>query len=1056
MANIDKEELFGSFLPKPFIEKVSLNNEKINVKVVVKQNFQNAENSNLLEKLGLLDHFIVKLYEVTDGRISSLINFSKEFLFMLDGKGPTNPNVIKFASNFLQETNPEQVRKILLDSCTIRSKPFRLEQEEGFNEEDVEVLDDGTQVHNKYFSFSCEHSAGVDQLGHLTYYALVQLDDEFFIKHDITDVEIKKSYRSLIEVQGENIFNDFELTGESYVFLTEDSKIWPGDVYEKEGLYYTGLWSGIEGTEPANSRQLVRRIVRNNVIEDIRKREIIDKTAYNIRTYEQYIPKFSSKNANIDFNFVKKPEIYISGFNIDSVDNNICRGTFMFHANRFIKDNNVYMKQLSQESDFFNDLDLSIIKKIKIYRKRMLKRFSGDKEIVIPFSFNEIEKQIIDIGSVNATDSFSRENKNCSLMIYRNRAYNSFVIEFLDKEVSKFTDGYYQYSVEIETIDPSYNFAKQRIELLKEQSSNLQIYYNNSQEPKMFNFNQNKFKQEFNNEINQEYIINAISIFNQVRKDLTLEEDEELSLKISNMTSPATGTPEGILVFKKIVDNYIKNLELLIGDVNSPVTRQGNPNNSLMFRTNRANISMKYILKDSLWDSNRNTLVYDYGIDKKIQSSDFLNLVNEYLNEDASEEEKAQQMPFISPNRIFRGRRGLRSNENSRQLSKTLAAAKSIKSENEENIDFKEEFYELSRDYNVSIEEYDIPKTPEVKIVEQQLNSQVNRREVAPTGKMVSRRSINRLLNPASTEVFNKKPFIGQMVSIVNKIPRKQKPAPNKPGMSYKPSKPTPKKDKQRNKETVKRNIKNKLKDVGELTELEERMLPPFTRNVIKGDREKNNNKKFIPEQTLENFNEIQALKKINIGATKKIEVLTEFGKNLEGKIDPKKPKWETVSREVLDKFTNGTEVACRIVDFSESNIKIEDPTKGQKIKNSNFSMVIENNRVEEVKSPKIDISSGISKKSKTVKVEKESYEKVVKNNFEQTKFPPAVTKTVEVSKKTVSEAISQPKVIKEAQKKIDEKAKKTKKGTDKIGPKTAAATTSKKKSSKKTVKRRK
>ena len=45
MANIDKEELFGSFLPKPFIEKVSLNNEKINVKVVVKQNFQNAENS---------------------------------------------------------------------------------------------------------------------------------------------------------------------------------------------------------------------------------------------------------------------------------------------------------------------------------------------------------------------------------------------------------------------------------------------------------------------------------------------------------------------------------------------------------------------------------------------------------------------------------------------------------------------------------------------------------------------------------------------------------------------------------------------------------------------------------------------------------------------------------------------------------------------------------------------------------------------------------------------------------------------------------------------------
>ena len=379
----------------------------------------------------------------------------------------------------------------------------------------------------------------------------------------------------------------------------------------------------------------------------------------------------------------------------------------MFHLNRFLKDNNFYTKNISQDADFFNNLDLSSIKNIKILRKRVLKRYSGDEEIILPFSKNELEYPLINVGSLGSTDSLTKENNNCRIVMTKNNTYNTINIEFVDKQVSKFSDGIYQYFLEMEIYDPSYDYIKQQITLLKEQYSNLQIYYNNSQEPKMYSFEQNKFKTEFNNEINQEYIINAIAIFNQVRSNLDLEEDEEMTLKISNMTSPSIGTPEGILVFIKILDNFIKNLQYLIGD------KENLQNQAISFRKNKTSMKLNYIFKEHTWDANRNTLTYDYGVDKKIQSSDFLNLVNEYLGEDASKEDKEMQIPFLSPTRISRLRRVMSIEDSPRNLSRKLSSIKSNKGENIENSDFKQAFYELSRDFNtkkVNNSEFDVMK----------------------------------------------------------------------------------------------------------------------------------------------------------------------------------------------------------------------------------------------------------------------------------------------------------------------------------------------------------
>lgn len=1042
MANIDKDDLFGSFLPKPYIEKVSLSNNKVVVKVVIKQNFQNAENSNLLEKLGLLDHFIVKVFEVQDGRISSLINFSKDFLFSLDGKGPVNLNVAKFASNYLQELNPYLVKKIMQDSCIIKSSRYRTEKEEGFEEKDIDVLDDGTQVHSKYFSFSFEHDIGVNNVGHLSYYAIVQLDDEFFIKNNITDIEIKKSYRSLIEVQGENIINDFELTGESFVYLDENSKIWTGDVYEKEEEYYTGFWDGRIGTEPKNSKRVIKRVIRNNIIEDIRKREIVDKTSYNIRNYENYIPKFSSTNSGVDYRFFKKPEVYLSNFNIDSVDQNLCRGSFLFHLNKFIKENNIYMKYTNPDIVFFNQLDISTIKNIKISRKRVLKRYSNNEEIIIPFRNNEVYYPIINIAKFNSTNYFKAENKNCIISLTKNDTYQGINIEFIDKQVSKFSDGFYQYSIEIETKDPSYEFVKTQMNLLRQQYSNLQMYYNNSQQPNSFNFEQNKFTKNFNNEINQEYIINAITIFSQVRENLGLEEDEEFILKISNMTSPAIGTPEGILVFKTIIENYIKNLEILLGETDKSLSDQ-----SITFRKNRVGLLFSHTFKNTLWDSNRNTITYDYGIDKEMKSSDFLNLVFQHINEDSTNEEKQAQIPYVSPVLLSKMRTNVRIGTEPRNVSRKLLSIKNDKTEKDENSDLKQAFRDLSRNFNISIEEYQIQKKEEIKATEQIINiPKTKRSDFSSSGNKLERASSKYEFNAENDMIYKQKPFFVNLIGVFSEIPSEKKEAPTKPGTAFKP----PKISKlNKGKNDTKEAIKNKLKESTIFTDEEKSKIPPHIKNMLEENNQKNSKNRNTPDKNNNNLLEVKNLNKINIGATKKVEILTGFEKNIEGKVDPKKPKWETISVDNLNKFSNGDQVSCRIVDFKEPKINIEDPTKGQKIKNSSFSIIVENSKVKEIEKPKIEISSGITKNSSNLKVEKEKYEKILQNNFEQTKYPPEVCKTLEVSKKTVSEAISEPKVLKEAQKQVEEKNKISNKGIDKVGPQAAAATKSKNKKSK-------
>ena len=1037
MANINQEELFGSFLPKVYIEKITISESKIKVRTVVKQSFENAAIFNSLQsienesKKNLLEYFKVKVYQVTDARITSLIALSKDFLLNWNngavgdrvssdgvalGQDPEQLRIVNFANNYiLNRLSKEETRKLqanfkgsdigfINDLITNKKKlQEKLVSIESLAPENREILDDGTLIINSYKDFEFEPDLLSD--GHISYFCCTELSTDFFTDF-VIDGQIQNEFKPLIEVKGEIVFNNFETQGTSYAYHDSDSVIWTGDVHYREGKYYTGFWDGKEENIPQVSKELVKRTIKNNVIQDIRKREVIDRQKYNITDYEKYIPKLKKRNSNLDYNFIKIPKNYISNVSVSN-DNENCKLNFKLDFAKFIM-------QQSKYANFFFNSDLNKVinnsinfSKISVFRQRVSKRKILAKEVITAFSKDDNRELLFCFSGVKYNQRGSdRSNQKGSIkimneataihaqanalvnelqakdeyqnageaerrrlvaeittLIYTSEAYLNaskkelllnFVIQ--DLEVgTKYTDGYYQYSIELQIDDNFYAKLKKYYEdskklLVEVENINTQI----EQNPRVFNYKQQKYTNEFllnTNSNIRERITEYIDLIKDMGVvDLSPSEKQEEINNLMNIAGAVNGTPEGFLVFKKIVQELVSNLEIMLDE-----KKADNLYQTTKYRENKNIMSYVYTFSDpdNVFDTNMNDKVQlDFGVREEMPSSEFLRILS------SSVDNYAQDLEM---------ERDIISNDSSSRLAPTnaLGVQQAMQMVNNpytpsmiglssEDLSFVSTYDSLSRIFNVSIEPYTILPAPVDPSPPEQDEFRGRETLISPVGEaLVNEESAlqDSQLNstpgsPHNPQQNREDPSVGNLLTAAGSYTTPSE-APNNPGRAY---------------------------------------SPPRTNGVNLG-------------------NPVNTREQSAASATRLVEIVTGYDVNEQGQPMPESPIWQPLDPTRLTSSPNGTNFQARLVTSLGQG-----QTENQNASNASFSITVNTGTQFAAASSLPGVNTNSSN----------TEEQAREIQFQQEQFPSFSTQTVEASNRSFAEQVSSTETVSNAQKNLD------------------------------------
>ena len=528
-----------------------------------------------------------------------------------------------------------------------------------------------------------------DQIGpaHLSVFAIPYLDTEkikedlsveeqdldFIVGQPISELVIHEGNTSFEkrvfhQMATEKDFRDFVPTFEQQTPL---GKIWVGPTHQlPDGSWRTGAFPG-----DLNDEELTVKQIKNNVVQDFRTMRKLEKKVFDYNVVENSKLGINSPNSSVILNDrldVVRESSYFSQLFHSRDQVGQCRMFFSLDYLTLIKKNSVFpiVFEKSQPAEITNLLKSSIIRSFKLLRRRVEKSkktgfinklgvievndFDKNEEVrllahttdqVRPTSptfkggvflrpevnqihLNDEEEEgevepetIATIREVDLLTPSSEIRTNYPYM----RHFSG-----VDIEMSKITNGFYKYGIEIEIEDPSVNYMEGKLselaDLIKiyEEYYNLAIGLNKSQITKQsnqfaggrpeYNFNSiaQKYIPEFLTELAESsaplssfalditetqnptstiesHINKYMDILKLITQDDTSEDVKSLFIKsFLPMLSPVDGTPEGISTFIKLMNNLATNIERLLNSaISGPVTKTPANNESSLTSLNR-------------------------------------------------------------------------------------------------------------------------------------------------------------------------------------------------------------------------------------------------------------------------------------------------------------------------------------------------------------------------------------------------------------------------------------------------------------------------------------
>ena len=466
---------------------------------------------------------------------------------------------------------------------------------------DLEVDSAGKKIKNYRFSKAYQYST--DTPNDLTIVAACSLNLDNMEEDFGLDLSfIKNSGTTVGKRAIQDIFHNGQITSTNSMFmLKSNSQIWTGQVYKVNDLFYTD-------PIPANGQQLVKKSVPNNKIQDFRISEQIQKIKFDLSFLQtnEFSLAEAHKITRDKTDVYKSPPYFTKNYVSRDFDGN---ARFMFGVDYYslVRDltnfGNVLPDTPTNVFSLFAHRQFAQILNMSVKRKRVdlvprSNRLGTYNAKEVPFKTGYLGEPHIDteeivstlcagsetIGPNGIAGNFSSNSANANSNIQEisittpdlGGEVGTIGFRFFtgdDFQIKNFTEGKYQYGIEVEILDRSHLYIMNSVISLIKAYKNLSIYYTEASTPNVYyNVRTGRFK----NALIQKYatqdfkpwnfatnhLVDAISKF----KDPTAVIDlEKIKSQLKRMTRPSTGTPRGVETLSKLLLNAASKLSQIVG-----------------------------------------------------------------------------------------------------------------------------------------------------------------------------------------------------------------------------------------------------------------------------------------------------------------------------------------------------------------------------------------------------------------------------------------------------------------------------------------------------------
>lgn len=506
--DINQESILGSFLPNVYITKITLNDDRVQLSLMIKENIEDDEELSYLNNDFLKEFINISIIQSIDEKITN-----------------------NLADNFLVEKNKFDPRmsKVRLNLKT--SKNSRISYDEEGNRE----------IYYEQTFF-----LNASEIEHLSYFVFCEINELEIRKKFKLKSSVRMSF-SPNKITNELVILDGKVTEDSYVYLLPDGSLWAGAVRERGIDQYI--------TVESSPRSLQRNVINNYKVQDFRSRTIktlspssiqID----NILSQEGEEIINSSFNRQILKNYSKTKSFIYDIYHSYNSDNSISIN-FKINFSELLKQNSPY-PNLVNENSTYPELNDGIIANTEIINARLYRR-------QVKTSINKFKNKPIDIKEPEVI-IFSGIPEELNTGLPNNDIKQYYIT---DLDIKDKLAGEYQYYLLIEFKDGIIEFLRIKLTSLIENYTYLKNYYNSC----LLVQNYDADTDSFTDDLSREYSIDDIAILVNTYistlaqvYNLNQSETDKLQKTLSLFTSPTLGNPKGVLYFISLYDNLITKL----------------------------------------------------------------------------------------------------------------------------------------------------------------------------------------------------------------------------------------------------------------------------------------------------------------------------------------------------------------------------------------------------------------------------------------------------------------------------------------------------------------
>jgi hypothetical protein len=402
-------------------------------------------------------------------------------------------------------------------------------------------------------------------------------------------------------VANQRILENGKVSSANYVYVLQaDGSVWSGPVYKEGDKYFTG------NPGAANNQEVIRKQVQNSTVQDFRIIDRVSRLQFNLSFFNSDTIALSDANkfTRDNTDVIRQPAYFSYNYVSRDYDGN---ARFMFGVDYYsmIRDVTIFGRVMPKDINVLSLLtsrDFSQILNMSIKRKRVDVVGQSNKlgtfiKNEIPFKTGFLGESHIDqeeiIGQVvagkeevlqNGQKQFSSNPaaNNGTMqevdMVVPDMTRNTSGLGFrfftgADLEIKNFTDGDYQYGVELEILDRSSTYIINKVYNLIKAYKAITGYYNFANIPnRTYSVRTGYFKKELaafyeDKEFKPwEYATTMLAnTIQEFKADEDLFDKEEFISNMLTVVNPVWGSVRGIEALQKLILNTASRLAAMAG-----------------------------------------------------------------------------------------------------------------------------------------------------------------------------------------------------------------------------------------------------------------------------------------------------------------------------------------------------------------------------------------------------------------------------------------------------------------------------------------------------------